>query len=1454
MNIIIDGKQPRTSRVGLRRMVVYSFLFTVCILPLPALAQIKTTVTDNLLGPDGSPAAGTISISAAGAFRSADGYNVAQGWRIQVPVSAGNFSVNLIPNQGATPSGQNDSYTVTYNLTSTLGTSYWSETWFVPSTGPVGLSIVRTLPVFPANFLASQSPNTILSGPANGSTIGAATFRGLVGADLPLPTATSPGGVESVACTGGQFVNQISTAGVPACQTPTGGVTSVGLSLPSIFSMTGTPVTGSGTLTATLSSQTANQFFASPNGSAGIPGFRSLVAADFPALITSNTTGNAATATALAATPSQCGTNNFSTGVTAAGNANCAQLSASNLLNGVTGSGAAVLQTGAKLGSPSLGIAASPITETWTVGAGGVTQNTLVMTDSGNPSLIIAATSGGYGIAQASASSSSAVEVARYGTASCLTDTGGAVAGDLAISGTGTANYCKDSGQTSSSGIPLATRIIGVFRSSATAGNAALVELTPAHFGTNLATSSLNATTINGGSPPAPVSVGGWNSSGQPINSTTITGTRYAVDYASGSSTNGINEAFASFGSAPACGTVIAPPGAFTITSTVIIGDASNVRYGCRLIGQGNPIFSSTGSGTTIKWGGATNGTMMEMVNCQGCYADAFGLNAEGLAGEGFALMPYSYQDKIEDLSISYFTGSPGYGIYVGTSGTAEVSESTFEKVFMLSGVVGVYHQGSATINIHYRDFSIAEMSTSCFNFQNGNIESEGNNCYTNGTGGISANWVIGNSVNKFVGIDDYSEAVGTGGVMFSMPGAEYCNGPAIVLIGGNYACSASACEIVNYTQNGTLTLIGNNFSTGNVAGTFNFSPIGTASNYTTGTLFDFGNGWGSTQLVVGQYGSISTNTGGYGGNGYGPLLSQVMTYFNPNYHAQIFNNTDIQALSGKVLGQSIEATDPTSLAGQTLNDPLFADGTTYWGVTGGWTIGSGVATYSGVSGTLTQTAANLAIAGVGNAWYAFTYTVSSTGAGTATLTSAFASSTSQVILPMTPGTHTIYFMSTGTPANFVINENQNNSFSLSNFSLKQIAGGNLIANGQVISRVATGTAPLVVSSTTPVANLSIGGNAATATTATSATTAGNLTGTPALPNGTTATTQTTGDSSNDLATDAFVANSLAVGDCDPLNFTMACLEEDFLVGSTNSGYLGKYGWTNTQITSACTVGAAGPFAWPLIGGLNISTTATSGDGCWISLARGITNNLGTDVTWNSTFSYSAGASSGLVYRIGYATAVTSTDVPAAEFDLRYDPTLASLATATYVSGGIVTGTTGETCNVAFNGGTATGTIALTGTNSISGGAFTITSAGAGYNPSAPTSRATLSNGTANCSGQLTISSTANAASSGGDTALMLCVATENGLPTCQSTGTSPDTNAHKVTIGSSVSGTISMQLDSGTTYTFCASGCSVTVPTGPSQATSLTPAFEIISETATTSEVLVARYWRFKATGLSGL
>lgn len=63
-----------------------------------------------------------------------------------------------------------------------------------------------------------------------------------------------------------------------------GTVTSVGLSLPtSVFDVTGSPVTTSGTLAATFDTQSANTAFMGPTtGAAATPAFRALVAADIP--------------------------------------------------------------------------------------------------------------------------------------------------------------------------------------------------------------------------------------------------------------------------------------------------------------------------------------------------------------------------------------------------------------------------------------------------------------------------------------------------------------------------------------------------------------------------------------------------------------------------------------------------------------------------------------------------------------------------------------------------------------------------------------------------------------------------------------------------------------------------------------------------------------------------------------------------------------------------------------------------------------------------------------------------------------------------------------------------------------------------------------------------------------------------------------------------------------------
>lgn len=65
----------------------------------------------------------------------------------------------------------------------------------------------------------TQSPGFLLIGPVSGSAA-APTFRLLVGTDLPNPSSTSLGGVQSIAAVTSEWVNSISTAGVPSLSQP----------------------------------------------------------------------------------------------------------------------------------------------------------------------------------------------------------------------------------------------------------------------------------------------------------------------------------------------------------------------------------------------------------------------------------------------------------------------------------------------------------------------------------------------------------------------------------------------------------------------------------------------------------------------------------------------------------------------------------------------------------------------------------------------------------------------------------------------------------------------------------------------------------------------------------------------------------------------------------------------------------------------------------------------------------------------------------------------------------------------------------------------------------------------------------------------------------------------------------------------------------------------------------
>ncbi len=122
--------------------------------------------------------------------------------------------------------------------------------------------------------------------------VGTGASLGVTGTGTVTATGLSP-----APSTSGTFWGYNGTAQGWYTPSGSGTVTSVGLTVPADETVTGSPITTSGTLAVTRNSESANLFLASPNGASGVPSYRAIVAADVPTL-NQNTTGTASNVTA----------------------------------------------------------------------------------------------------------------------------------------------------------------------------------------------------------------------------------------------------------------------------------------------------------------------------------------------------------------------------------------------------------------------------------------------------------------------------------------------------------------------------------------------------------------------------------------------------------------------------------------------------------------------------------------------------------------------------------------------------------------------------------------------------------------------------------------------------------------------------------------------------------------------------------------------------------------------------------------------------------------------------------------------------------------------------------------------------------------------------------------------------------------------------------------------------
>ena len=450
-------------------------LLTFLLFAASAFAQ-TATITDTIATPFAGTFSGTVTVtlnSPALAQPLYSGNVTLSGWTQTVTVTAGAFALTLYTNDLITPGGT--SYTATYAPTSGSG---WKETWIVP-TGATTIREIRSTTV--------PSPSVRLT-PSQITQAGATLGQGLrwngsiwaPAAVLTDPMTTTGdlitrSGINAVRLGIGSAGQVLTVAGgLPTWAAPATNGTVTSVSVTTANGVSGTVATATSTPAITLSLGAITPSSVAATGTVTGSNLSGTNTGDQTSI-----TGNAGTATALAANGTNCSAGSFPLGVDASGNAeSCtAAVTASTGLS----DSADIVRGGAALSTTG--------SVPFVTAAGVLGQSGNVFWDSGSSRFRIGGTVAGLGEFR---NASNAV-VAFYGTASGFMATGTAT--DLGLRSTSAILFATNGDNerarfTTTGNLLLGTTTDGNFRldvgSSGSSGTTRIYDQTPTTGSTSL--------------------------------------------------------------------------------------------------------------------------------------------------------------------------------------------------------------------------------------------------------------------------------------------------------------------------------------------------------------------------------------------------------------------------------------------------------------------------------------------------------------------------------------------------------------------------------------------------------------------------------------------------------------------------------------------------------------------------------------------------------------------------------------------------------------------------------------------------------------------------------------------------------------------------------------------------------------------------------------------------------